>query len=180
MTVGREHYTLHALLSEYIQQGVSKRIPRTAIPDGLVNLVSKFFIAHPDAILRITAEGKTLQDLVSALVELEVLTQVQAIKMEDLGVSYWADDALEPYDFVPSDMLAVAVAFSALPFGEHARLEQELGIEYCMGIVGFSYVTGIEYITKQDEEGLPEDLKHLEGYVTPVKVIRDTEDEDDS
>lgn len=178
MTVGREHYKLHSLISEYSQQGVSKRIPKTAIPDGLVPQVSKIFIAHPDAILRVTVNGKTLNDLVVALVNLKVLTQVQIDEMEDLDKPYWSQNELNPYDFVPPNMLTISSALSTLSNPERAKVEDEFGIEYCMGIIGFAHVSSIQYVTKPDDDGLPDDLKHLEGYVTPVRVIHDEDEEE--
>ena len=40
-----------------------------------------------------------------------------------------------------------------------ARLEEKYGIEYTLGFFGFTYVTGIQYIALDEEEGLPDHLK---------------------
>jgi hypothetical protein len=170
MCVGRKFYKLYELVQEAENYGISKRIPITAIPEGMVRGLSKLLVAHPDAIVKVTAPGCTLQDLAWSLVDLGLLTQMQFAKLVDLDVPFWTGNELKPYDFVPESMLDVAMALSMTNDEDHERLVKEFELEFCMGVVGYSFVTGIQYVTKPGEVGLPPELAHLEGYVDPVHI----------
>ena len=52
MWAGEEHYTVGSFIREAERMGVSKRIPRTAIPEGIVPGQSRILIKHRQAILQ--------------------------------------------------------------------------------------------------------------------------------
>lgn len=181
--VGKEHYKLHEVLAEYGDIGVSKRIPKTAIPEGMVKLVSKIFVAYPEAILKVTKEGSTLFDLALYLYEMGLLSdytwdELMDNRYDNLDAAYWEEDKLNPEDFVPESMLQLASAFSKLLEDVRAEAIKEFGIKFQMGIVGYSYFQGFQYVVKPGEDGLPEDLAHLEGYVEPITCVYDEDEEE--
>jgi hypothetical protein len=174
MCVGRKFYKLHEAVEEYKEQGVSKRVSNTAIPEGLVPWRSKIFVAHPDAIVKVTAEGKTLADLAYTLLENGCLSEDDWDSLVEMANPYWTGKELHSEDFVPVSMLVIAIALSKMPEHEQDALKQELGLEFCMGIFGFAYLSGIEYVAKPGETDLPANMKHLKGYVQPVEVFYTT------
>lgn len=177
MTVGRKYYKLYQYVDEAQNIGVSKRIPITAIPDGLVKGLSKIFLAHPDAIVKVTASDKTFADLAYALYEKDYLTAVQYQKIIEDVPAYWTGEELHPNDLVPERMLDVTYALSKVPGPEHMGLGETFGLEFCMGIFGYSYYSGIEYVCKPGEDELPAELAHLDGYVEPVHIMYNNDSE---
>jgi len=173
--VGEDSYTLAEVVSEYVAMGSSKRIPTTAIPQGLVRGVSKLFFAHAKAILKVK-QGCTLEQLVYSLLEKDVLTAVQVARFVDLDIEFNWGTTLQPNDFVPEPMLTIAMGLSKLPDKDRKELEVQYGIEYYPGIFGYSHFTGIQYVCRQGEDDLPEELKYLEGYVEPVKIVYEDEE----
>jgi hypothetical protein len=177
MCVGSDPYKLHKMISEYSAWGVSKRIPSTAIPEGLVPYKSKIFVAHEHAILRVRNSRCTLVDL-AVMLEWEGLLSAGQnwAELLEIDTRFWQGDALGSAEFVPGAMLNLAIALDSAEPDLRRKIIKEFDIEFCMGVVGFSYIERVEYICKPGEEELPEELAHLEGYVTPVRVVK-TDDE---
>jgi hypothetical protein len=171
MTVGRKFYKLHEYIDEASNMGISKRIPITGIPEGMVPGLSKIFLAHPDAIVKVTDPNYSLTDLAQALVDLQKLTNVQYARFVEDVQPFWTGENLQPGDYVPEQMLILTYALSLLEPPALKELVQKMGLVFCMGIFGWSYFSGFEYVLKPGEEELPKDLAHLEGYVEPVHVI---------
>jgi hypothetical protein len=172
---GLEFYALHEVIEENEAYGVSKRIPITSIPEGLEKGASKIFCAHPHAIVRVTVEGKTLADLAYALLEEGFFTLAQWNKLVELDQPYWTGEELQPYDFVPESMLEISMALSK---SENWKvLMDEFKIEFCMGVIGYTPFTGFQYIAGDNEDGLPPELEHLDGYIEPVHVVYKEDDD---
>lgn len=183
MCAGRQDYKLHEFVFEAKAQGVSKRIPVQSVPEGLKKGLSKIFIAHPDAILKVTAEEKTLHMLAFHLFDAGLFTHEQWTKLMDLDVPYWTGEELKSDDFVPESMLDISMAFSQLPDTDKRKLQEEYGIEFCMGIIGYSPFSGFDLVLNHDEDTLPDSFAHLEGmiedgYVRPVHVEYKEDKED--
>lgn len=183
---GRKFYRLHEFIEEAEDDGISKRIPLGSIPEGLVPGRSKIFIAHPDAIVKVNAPEKTLRHLAWELVEAGVLTQVQYMKLVDLDNPYWTGEGLNSEDFVPECMLDITFALSILSEQDlrgYNKLVREFELKFCMGVIGWSVLQGVQYIAKKDEDDLPPELQHYRGLVTPVRVTyteyTEMEDEDE-
>lgn len=159
---GREYYKLHEVIEEIQELGVSKRIPLTSIPKDMERGVSKIFCAHPDAIIRMPA-GNVLA-LATELREAGLITAQQLVDViED---SAWDD---ETHAQVPVTMLPMSIALSMA--SNRAELIEVYSIEFCMGIFGYVPFSGFQYVTKEGEDQLPEQLDYLKGYVEPVKII---------
>ena len=181
MVAGRQHYKLHRFIDEAENYGVSKRISVQSIPEGLDQALSKIFIAHPRAIVKVTAEGKTLADLAYRLLEMGMLTQVQWAKLVDLELPYWAGEELRPFDPVPECMLDITYALSQVEDDEHRELVKEFSLEFCLGIIGWSPFQGFQLVLPHGKSELPPDLEEAighhvaSGYLEPVHVVYTTE-----
>lgn len=184
MCVGKEHYALHEMLVEYKLMGPSKRIPLTTIPEGLIPLQSKIFISHPDAIIKVTAEGKTLADLAEAIQEFGAweYQAYEGIAERLAEKPFWTGEELNAEDYVPDDMLFIAQAMSALPTAYRNGLVEKFELEFCMGVVGYSHFTEIQLVLPGGVDELPEDMQHLEplieaGVIKPVWVEYEEDNE---
>lgn len=86
-------------------------------------------------------------------------------KLEELG---------ERLNFDPTEqMLPLVIALDELQeqkFDDWQNIVQTYELTWSPGIIGYSYITGIQYVTRDNEEGLPEEIAHLEGYVEPIIV----------
>lgn len=168
MCVGREYYSLKDVIDEYSQLGTSKRISMTSIPQGLVRGESKVFIAHPDAIIKVTAKGRTIADLVYEMYA-EGATWEHSIFLEIidglLDKPYWTGEELQPGDFVPDDMLWISIMLSAMDPVIYTYLVKTYELEFCMGIIGFSPFSEIQLVLPDDVEDLPDNLRDLEPYI---------------
>jgi len=172
---GRKFYTLAAMMDEYEQQGVSKRIPPSAIPEGMQPALSKIFVAHPDAIIKVTAPGRTLHDLAESLLEMGLLTDIEWALLQELELPFWTGAELNPGDFVPECMLDISIALSRVASQQHADLAEEFGIQFCMGVAGYAHFQGYQLVLDNDVTELPEEYEHLRplieaGAVQPVHV----------
>ncbi len=175
MIAGRQYYKLWEYIEEAQDIGVSKRIPSKAIPEGMVPGLSKIFIAHPDAIVKVTAPDKTLEDLAHELFACETLTMAELAKLIDLDKPFWTGEELNPSDFVPESMLDISMALSKVEEPEYSHIVKEFGLQFCLGVVGYAHFEGIQVVLDKSEEDLPDDLEHLRplvefGYVQPVHV----------
>lgn len=160
MCVGKSFYELHEMVEEYQDMGISKRLPITSIPDGLIPYKSKLFVAHPDAIIRVTVDGKTLLDLALDLADEELLTADEVYEITMMEEDFWFSDDLNSEDPIPEPMLTLALAYSR---SQHkAHYIGAYGVETCMGVVGYAYMDRLEYVVRDGEETLPEELAHLD------------------
>lgn len=156
--VGAEHYTVGDVLREYATDGVSKRIPLNGVIDGLIPGQSLILVAHPKAILKVTAPGLTLFNLAGDLFDDDALPGITTLDelyalADDLNTEFWSYSALEPDDFIPENMLFLASALGDYP--GKSKLEDKYSIVYCGGIIGYSYFTGYQLVVPNGKEELP-------------------------
>jgi len=181
--VGEQFYRFHEFVDEAHRIGVSKRLPANSIPEGLVVGLSKIFVAHPKAIVKVTKPGATLMDLAYAMLEDGTLNYDQYEHMVGLEDPFWTGEELNAEDHVPESMFYVAYAFSKEPAARQRQLIEEFGLQFCMGIFGFGPFGGFQVVLNKNDEELPENLQHLShlvesGYVEPVHVVyQDGDDE---
>lgn len=180
--VGDEYYKLWEFIAEAEEIGASKRVALTAIPDGLVRGLSKMFFAHGQAIVKVTAPGKTLADLAYALLEEGIFTPVEWSKLTELDLPYWTGGELQAFDPVPECMLDITVALSKLKVKRLRELTETFGLQFCQGIIGYSPFNGFQVVLDKDEQTLPESLSVLAplvdtGYVEMVHVVYADEEE---
>lgn len=165
MFVGQESYPWPNDFAEEAERiGPSKKVSRASIPyiePGQARLV----FVHPRAIVNVTAEGMNLFDLACEL----------ALEYEE-GLDYASEDDLR--DFICGYVLSeenegVSILTHFLRNADIARdlgrLEEKYGIEYHPGVFGFSYVTGLQYVLRDEETELPDDLRGIEG-IEAVRV----------
>jgi hypothetical protein len=159
MWVGEEHYTVREFIEEAKQMGVSKRIPRTAIPEGIVPGESRIFIKHHKAIVH-------CNDLVGL--------------GEELGIPIEQDieDSLDPDTPLPENMLRLVMELDEIRSDSHELYDAIAGelsydVWYSPGVIGYSYITGLQYVAYDDEDDLPENLQHMSHLVEPVRVVYD-------
>lgn len=146
MWAGEEHYTVSSFIKEAERMGVSKRIPRTAVPEGIVPGQSRILIKHRQAI-------------------------VHSEYLDELLLGLYTHGM--PEYSLPDDMLKVVMFLEDLRDEDHQTwkfLVEEYELTWTSGVIGYSYITSIQYVASDDEEELPEDLQHLEGYVEPVRI----------
>jgi hypothetical protein len=151
MWAGEEHYTVSSFIEEARTMGVSKRIPATAVPEGIVPGRSRILIKHRRAIVHSNSEEYTLHDLVE-------------------HISILRDGPM--YD-VRDDMLQIVMMLERFEEVDHdfwMQLVSEYDLYWTPGVIGYSYITSIQYVAHDHEEGLPEEMAHLEGYVEPVRI----------
>ena len=176
--VGKENYSVLEAYREYKDRGISKHISITSIPDGLEPGQSRIFLSHAEAILEVSAPGATLGMLLETLMFNGAFTEDEYDDLwsPDLDNTFWntADGGLQPGDFVPDQMLSLVMGLESLENPQ--ALINAFEIKFHPGVFGYGYLTRIEYVCKDNEDELPDNLKHLEGYVTPVIVRYDEED----
>jgi hypothetical protein len=182
--VGKQYYKLHEMIEEYTRYGVSKRIPLQSIPEGLERGLSRIFVAHPDAIVKVTTDGKDLYDLAYVLYDAGLLVPDDWAKLVDLRMSYWTGQELNANDPVPLAMLVVTDAFSRADSSLQKELTETFGLVFCMGVVGWTSFEGFELVVEDGKETLPDGLdefKHMidSGYITPVHVEYPEEEDND-
>lgn len=171
MIVGRAFYALHEAVDEYRQWGVSKRLPLTTVPEGLVPLKSKIFVAHAEAIVRVNNPDATLHDLAYRLYEMDLLDEMAWHELLDTTTPYWRGLELHAEDFVPASMLTITYALSRASGARKGTLQAEFDLEYCMGIFGFAPLDSLQYVLAPGETALPAEMQHLEGVVQPVHIV---------
>ena len=153
MWAGEEHYTVGSFIREAERMGVSKRIPATAIPEGIVIGQSRILIKHRQAIVH----GENFD---AFLLELQYGF--------DLAEDYLPPDGMLRLVMFLEDLKSV----SPLVWD---TLVEKYNLTWTSGVIGYSYVTSIQYVAQDFEDDLPEELSHLEGYVEPVRVEYDDE-----
>lgn len=168
MWVGKQYYTLGSFIEEAMKQGVSKRIPASMIPE-ITPGESRLFLAYVEAIVILAKENYA--ELEHYLYEWGYLAEV------DLECENWVSllpELLEADTPMPPNMGTLRIALEnleATDLDHYLGVVDSFGITYKPGIFGYAYLTGIQYITKPGEEGLPQEYSHLEGSVEPVRVI---------
>jgi len=147
MWAGEEHYTVGSFIREAEQMGVSKRIPATAIPEGIIPGQSRILIKHRQAIVQ-----GMLDELVLELAYTYDLPDEYAV----------ADGMLRLVMFLEDLKVSDPVAWESLV--------EIYELTWTSGVIGYSYITSIQYVAQDFEDDLPEELSHLEGYVEPVRI----------
>jgi len=147
MWAGEEHYTVGEFIREAEQMGVSKRISRTSIPEGVVPGKSRLLIKHRYAIVN----SPRLDELV-----------------ERTGLNL----------VMPDDMLKLTIALEDLRddhdqeyFAEWQILVDEFDITWSPGVIGYTILTGVQYVAHEHETALPEDLAHMDNLIEPIRVV---------
>lgn len=174
--VGEDNYTFAQAVDESMSMGVSRRINLKGIPEGFVPGVSKIFLAHPKAIIRV-ARG----NLWELLYDLMLLGYISAQVWEDLVDNEYEDKLpyptkLEPYDFVPKDVGLAAYYVSKVTPAEYKHLDDKYKFTFSPGVFGYAPFGEFQYVLKPGESDLPKELQHLEGYVEPVMISYDEGD----
>ena len=188
--VGKESYPWpHDFIEEARVQGVSLAVSKASIPDydpGKTRLA----LAHPRAIVTVTADRMILADLAIELVREYVVGSCVEPTPEHRAelIARWSDpgeplewDLAYAYDklmVVESDQDGIKWANTlAMCFWlreadkkkDLKRLEKKYGIEYQIGWLGFTFLTNIQYVARDDEEELP--LELIGKGVEIVKVV---------
>lgn len=169
MWVGKEYYTVTEYIKEAKTMGVSKRIPSKMIPE-ITPGKSRLFLAHPEALVVCSNYRKLAEYL------------------EGIGhpLSDDAKEELSDRKFVLTDKLSLTTPLPHCLIELKSVLEhmqettpllysftvKDFDIVYLPGIFAYTYLTGVQYVTRDGEESLPEKYAHLEGLVEPVKVER--------
>ncbi|CAG0981129.1 hypothetical protein ANRL3_02138 [Anaerolineae bacterium] len=149
---GAEYWpTPEDVIREVHAQGLSVRIPRNQIPEGLVHGLSRIALGHIKAVMTVEnapldAEGNpmTAEDAVRAA--FEAATQFEGHDPEI--------DAIlgRTYEHAPSRWLE-------MPESETKReIFEKLGVKFSPGIFAYSYYTGLTYYLKPEETEAPVEL----------------------
>ncbi|MCL4486828.1 MAG: hypothetical protein M1570_01700 [Chloroflexi bacterium] len=145
---GAEYWpTPEDVIREVHRQGLSVRIPRNNIPEGMVKGLSRIALAHIKAVLII--EKGTEEELRAAFEALhdEKVDEVLARK----------------YEHAPSRWLEIPESDAK------QEIFERLGVSFQSGIFAYCYWTGTSYYLKPDQEQAPEDLARKG--VKPVRGI---------
>lgn len=162
MMVGKEHYTVPQFISEAKTWGVSKRIPVTSLPEGLVPGISRLILWHPQAIPVIGAAGKTLRDLACALIEQGCLAQAMVKEIMEDGPTN-------------TGTLELTCAFWRAQKEIQETITLALDLTWQGGVFGYTYLQDPRVVLPKGIEDLPEKLKHLEGKVSLIHVAYEEE-----
>ena len=165
MFVGKEPYPWPNDFSEEAMEiGVSKRIPRMAIPE-IEPGVSRLALIHPKAIVRVTAEGMDLYGLAREL----MCEHGDTIECE---ADQEVDEVIQALLVCPYEGESMSGLTNLLRDAEKAkdlkRLEEKYGIEYQAGVFGFCYLTAVHYVAQAKESEIPADLEDVQG----IKIVR--------
>ncbi len=149
---GAEYWpTPEDVIREVHMQGLSVRIPRNNIPEGMVKGLSRIALAHIKAVL-----------VIEKGTEEEQLAAFEALHDEEV------DRVLaRKYEHAPSRWLEMPDSQA-----KHAIFER-LGVSFKPGIFAFCYWTSTSYYLKPDETEAPQDLARKG--IKPVRgVVADT------
>lgn len=147
MWAGEEHYTVSSFIDEAKRMGVSKRIPQNSIPHGIVPGQSRIFIKHRKAMVYGELEGLSIE----LSHNFHIIT--------DLGID---DNMLE--------LVMILEQIHEQNPEYWNELVEEYDLTWAPGVIGYSYITGLQYVAQDNEEGLPEELAHMEHLVEPVRI----------
>ncbi len=176
MCVGVKYYPWPQDFSEEAKtQGVSKAISRKIIPyidAGETRLV----LIHPRAIVGVMAENMSLVDLGLELVneyvngtDLEPPSENKAKMVaawitspeadEDDWMLAYVLDKLVNIPEVVNKLRMCSLLREADEAKELKRLEEKYKIQYSLGFFGYTYISGVQYAARDNEEELPDELK---------------------
>ncbi len=145
---GAEYWpTPEDVIREVHRQGLSVRIPRNNIPEGMIKGLSRIGLAHIKAVLVI--EKGTEESLRSAF---------EALHDENVDQVF-----SRPYEHAPSRWLEMPESDAK------QEIFEGLGVSFQAGIFAYCYWTSTSYYLKPDEEQAPEDLARKG--VKPVRGI---------
>jgi hypothetical protein len=147
MWIGEDNYSVSEFIEEAKTMGVSKRIPANSIPEGIVPGRSRLLIKHRKAIVH----GEGLDMLI-----------------EDLNTIY----AFPEYE-LPDGMLHLVMTLEGIKEENPTRWKKWVerhNITWHPGVIGYTYITSVQYVVKENEEGLPEELAHMDHLIEPVKL----------
>jgi hypothetical protein len=155
MWAGEEHYTVSSFIEEAKRMGVSKRIPRTAIPENIILGQSRILIKHRQAIVH----SERLDEL--------FLTISHVYNIPEFALTDKSRKGLN----IPDTMLRMVLFLEELKVADPVTWEKFVevyGLTWSPGVIGYSYITNIQYVAYDDEEELPEDLQNIEN----VEIVR--------
>jgi hypothetical protein len=176
MWVGEEHYPWPIdFIEEARKQGVSKQIPKTAIPmiePGKTRLV----LIHPRALVTVNTDGMTMMDLALEL-EREIIGHFEDDE-EDEAREYMLQHIIDPETGRNMPKLTEWLKEAEIAdFVDLKRLEEKYGIEYHPGFIGYTFLTGMQWIAPDEATDLP---KELRGYgIEPVRVVYEENENDE-
>ncbi len=147
---GAEYWpTPEDVIREVHAQGLSVRIPRNHIPEGLVHGLSRIALGHIKAVM--TIEHGTEDDLraaFEALIDPKSQSENQG-KEPDPRI---AQVLARTYEHAPSRWLEMPES------ADKRAIFERLGVKLSPGIFAYSYYTGLTYYLKPDEIEVPADL----------------------
>lgn len=149
---GAEYWpTPEDVIREVHAQGLSVRIPRNQIPEGLVHGLSRIALGHIKAVM--TVENLPLDDAGTPLTPDEALRAAFEATTQVDGHDPEIDAVLSrTYEHAPSRWLE-------MPEGDAKReIFERLGVKFSPGIFAYSYYTGLTYYLKPDETEAPSEL----------------------
>lgn len=156
MWVGEEHYRWpHEFFDEAERVGVSKRVPREAVP-YIVPGETRLALIHPRAIVEATAKPYEVYDLAVELA-LEYAPLPEQGEYDDWAIDY-ANEHLMDSEWHHT-MELIRLLADAEFAGGLDWLEEKYGIEYHPGVFMFTYLTGVQYVLRSGESKLPADLR---------------------
>ncbi len=149
---GAEYWpTPEDVIREINAQGLSIRIARNNIPEGMVRGLSRIALGHVNAVM--TIEKGTEDELLKAF---------EALDDADLNAVLQAD-----YEHAPSQWLEI-------PESKAKReIFERFGMKFSPGIFAYTYYTGASYYVKPGEDNAPPDLE-AKGVVAVRGVIAAT------
>jgi hypothetical protein len=149
---GAEYWpTPEDVIREVHAQGLSVRIPRNQIPEGLVHGLSRIALGHIKAVM--TVETLPLDDAGVPLTHEQALRAAFEAMTQIDGHDPRIDEGLaRTYEHAPSRWLE-------MPECEAKReIFERLGVKFSPGIFAYSYYTGLTYYLKPDETEAPAEL----------------------
>ena len=149
---GAEYWpTPEDVIREVHAQGLSVRIPRNQIPEGLVHGLSRIALGHIKAVM--TVENLPLDDAGAPLTPDDALRAAFDAVTQIEGHDPQIDEVLaRTYEHAPSRWLE-------MPEGDAKReILGRLGVKFSPGIFAYSYYTGLTYYLKPDETETPTEL----------------------
>lgn len=149
---GAEYWpTPEDVIREVHAQGLSVRIPRNQIPEGLVHGLSRIALGHIKAVMTIehaplNEEGNPMTAEEAVRAAFEAAIQVEGHDPEIEAVLG------RTYEHAPSRWLEIP------PSDTQREIFERLGVKFSPGIFAWSYYTGLTYYLKPDETEAPAEL----------------------
>jgi len=147
---GAEYWpTPEDVIREVHAQGLSVRIPRNHIPEGLVHGLSRIALGHIKAVM--TIEHGTEDDLRAAFEALIDPESQRTAQGEGLDPRI-AQVLARTYEHAPSRWLEMPESV------DKRAIFERLGVKFSPGIFAYCYYTGLTYYLKPDEAEAPADI----------------------